>query len=108
VVDFWHVKESYRAQVRYSISQLCQTLLLTHDSPALLPDGSDHSIRLIRMNVLGWQSSHLPLIHTNLGYGTVLTEACAHQGCSATDYHISIIIIIIIIIIMQVGEHLYM
>jgi hypothetical protein len=35
--------------------------------------------------VLRRKASHLPLIHTNLGYGTVLTGACARQGCSATD-----------------------
>jgi hypothetical protein len=29
------------------------------------------------------QTSHLLLICTNLGYGTVLTAACARQGCSA-------------------------
>jgi hypothetical protein len=37
------------------------------------------------MRVLGLQTSHLLLIRTNLGYGTVLTAACAHPGCSATD-----------------------
>jgi hypothetical protein len=36
------------------------------------------------MHVVGLQTSHLLLIHTNLGYGTVLTAACAHQGCSAS------------------------
>jgi hypothetical protein len=39
------------------------------------------------MRVLGLQASHLLLIRTNLGYGTVLTAACARQGCSATDYY---------------------
>jgi hypothetical protein len=34
------------------------------------------------MCVLGSQASHLLLIRTNFGYGTVLTAACAHQGCS--------------------------
>jgi hypothetical protein len=36
------------------------------------------------MRVLGLQTSHLLLIRTNLGYGTVLTAACARQGCSAS------------------------
>jgi hypothetical protein len=35
------------------------------------------------MRVLGLQASHLLLIRTNLGYGTVLTAACTPQGCSA-------------------------
>jgi hypothetical protein len=35
------------------------------------------------MRVLGLQTSHLLFIRTNLGYGTVLTAACARQGCSA-------------------------
>jgi hypothetical protein len=38
------------------------------------------------MSVLGLQTSQL-LIRTNLGYGTVLTAACARQGCSATGYY---------------------
>jgi hypothetical protein len=39
--------------------------------------------------VLWQQVSHLLLIRTNLGYGyeTVLTAACARQGCSATYYY---------------------
>jgi hypothetical protein len=41
---------------------------------------------MIRMSVLRWQTSHLLLIRTNLGYGTILIAACAHQGCHATDY----------------------
>jgi hypothetical protein len=39
------------------------------------------------MSVLGRQASHPLLIRTNLGYGTVLTAACARQGCSTTDYY---------------------
>jgi hypothetical protein len=35
-----------------------------------------------------WQASHLLLIRTGLGYGTILMAACAHQDCSATDYFI--------------------
>jgi hypothetical protein len=31
--------------------------------------------------------SHLLVIRTDLGYGTVLTAACGRQGCSATDYY---------------------
>jgi hypothetical protein len=36
--------------------------------------------------VLRRQPSHLLLIRTNLGSGTVLTAACARQVCCATDY----------------------
>jgi hypothetical protein len=53
-------------------------------SPASLPDGSGCWIRMIRTRVLGLQASHLLLIGTNWGYGTVLTAACALQGCSAS------------------------
>jgi hypothetical protein len=84
VVDLRHVEEPYRAWVRCFVGRLSQTLFLTHDSPALLPDGSGCWIRMI-LTVLRQQLSHLCLIHTNLGYGTVLTAACAHLGCSATD-----------------------
>jgi hypothetical protein len=42
------------------------------------------------MRVLGLQTSHLFLICTNLGYGTVLTAACARQGCSASGLDFSI------------------
>jgi hypothetical protein len=35
------------------------------------------------------KSGHrLLLIRTNLGCGTVLMAACAHQGCNVTDYFI--------------------
>jgi hypothetical protein len=35
-----------------------------------------------------WQQvSHLLLKYTKSGYGTVLTAACARQGCSANDYN---------------------
>jgi hypothetical protein len=37
------------------------------------------------LGIIRHQASHLHLIHTNLGYGTVLTAACCRQGCSATD-----------------------
>jgi hypothetical protein len=37
--------------------------------------------------VLWQQVSHLLLKYTKKsGYGTVLTAACARQGCSATEY----------------------
>jgi hypothetical protein len=68
------------------VGQISRPLFLTRNSPASLPDGSGCCIRIIRMRVLGLQASHLLLIRTNLGYGTVLTAACARQGCSATDY----------------------
>jgi hypothetical protein len=42
---------------------------------------------MIPMIVLGLKASHLLLIRTNLGYGTLLTAACARQGCSAGDYY---------------------
>jgi hypothetical protein len=38
------------------------------------------------MSELGLQASHLLLIRTNLGYGTILMVACT-QGCSASDYY---------------------
>jgi hypothetical protein len=57
-------------------------LFLTCDSPASLSDGSGCWIKMIRMSVLWRQTSHLLPILTKLGYGTVLTAACALQGCS--------------------------
>jgi hypothetical protein len=42
-------------------------------------------IRMIRMCVLWQEARHLLLIRTNLGRGTVLTAACARQGCSAIN-----------------------
>jgi hypothetical protein len=36
------------------------------------------------MRVLWQQTSHLLLKYTKSGYGTVLTAACARQGCSAS------------------------
>jgi hypothetical protein len=45
------------------------------------------------MSVLGLQTSHLLLILTNLGFGTVLTAACAREGCS------DILLLLFIIII---------
>jgi hypothetical protein len=57
--------------------QVSLTLFLTRASPVSLLDGS----------VFRRQASHLLLIRTNLGYGTVLTAACAHQGCSDIDYY---------------------
>jgi hypothetical protein len=49
--------------------------LYTSNSPASLLDGS----------VLRRLASHLLLIRTNLGYGTVLTADCGRPGCSATN-----------------------
>jgi hypothetical protein len=40
--------------------------------------------------VLWQQVSHLLLKYTKSGYGTVLTAACARQGCSATEYESSV------------------
>jgi hypothetical protein len=60
-------------------------MFLIRDSLASLTDGSRYWIRTIRMRVLGLQASHLLLIRTNLGCGTVLTAACARRGCSAND-----------------------
>jgi hypothetical protein len=82
-----HVKEPYRAWVRYFVGKISQTPFLTLDSPPSLSDGSGCWIGMIGMRVLGRQASHLLLIRTSLGYGTVLTAACARQGCSATDYY---------------------
>jgi hypothetical protein len=55
-------------------------------SPASLPDGSGCWIRLIRKPVLWQQVSHLLHKYTEWGYETVLTAACARQGCSATEW----------------------
>jgi hypothetical protein len=38
-----------------------------------------------KKKVLWQQVSHLLLKYTKSGYETVLTAACARQGCSATD-----------------------
>jgi hypothetical protein len=37
--------------------------------------------------MLRQETSHLFLIPTNFGYGTVLTADCARQGCSAYYYY---------------------
>jgi hypothetical protein len=39
------------------------------------------------MSLLRRRASHLLLIRTNLGYGPVLTAACARRGCSAIYYY---------------------
>jgi hypothetical protein len=39
------------------------------------------------MSVLRQLTSHLLLIRTNLGCGSVLTAACASRGYSAIDYY---------------------
>jgi hypothetical protein len=67
--------------------QHSRTQFLTCDSPASLPGGSGCWIRMIRMNVLRQQASHLLLIRTNLGYGVLLMAACARPGCFATHYY---------------------
>jgi hypothetical protein len=74
----------YTSWVRRFVGQISRPLCLTLDFPASLPDGSGCWIRMIRMCVLGRQTSHLLLIRTNYGYGAVLTAACARQGCSAS------------------------
>jgi hypothetical protein len=68
-----------------AVKDAVRPLFLIHDSPASLPDGSGCWTGMIRMSVLRRQPSHLLLIRTNLGYGTVLTAACARQGRSAID-----------------------
>jgi hypothetical protein len=73
--------------VRCFVGKPSRTLFLTCDSPASLPGGSGCWIRMIRMSVLRQQTSHLLLICTNFGYGTVLMAACAHPQCSATQYY---------------------
>jgi hypothetical protein len=76
-------KETCKAWVRCFVGQISRPLFLTRDSPASLLDGSDCWVSMIRMRVLGLQTSHVLLKCTNLGYGTVLTAAYARQGCSA-------------------------
>jgi hypothetical protein len=60
--------------------------ILKIPSPVSLPDGSGCCIRMIQMSVLGLQTSHLLLIRTNLGYGTVLMAACTHLGCTSSGH----------------------
>jgi hypothetical protein len=69
------VMEPYRAWVRCFVGKISWILFLTLDSPALLSDDSDCWIGMIRMSVLRREASHLLLIRTNLGYGTVSTAA---------------------------------
>jgi hypothetical protein len=78
--------QPYRAWLRCFVGKISRKLFLIRDSPASLPDGSGCWIRTIRMRVLWLQASHVLLIPTNLGYGTVLTAACARQSCSASDF----------------------
>jgi hypothetical protein len=73
--------------VRCFAGKISRTLFLTRDSPASVTDGSGCWLRMLRTSVLGRSVSHLLLIRTNLGHGTLLTAACARQGCSATDYY---------------------
>jgi hypothetical protein len=84
---FTACKRTLQSMSEMFVSKISWTLFLTRDSPASLVNGSGCWIRVIRMSVLRRQPSHLLLIHTNLGYGTVLTAACAHQGCNAIDYY---------------------
>jgi hypothetical protein len=87
VVDLRQVKEPYRSRVRCFVGKISRIMFLARDSPATRPDCADCWIRMIRMSVLRRQTSHLLLISTNLGCGTVLTAACARQGWSATGYY---------------------
>jgi hypothetical protein len=64
--------------------RISRTPFLTRVSPPSLPDGSGCWIRKISI-VLLQQTSHLLLIRTNSGYGTLLTAACVCPGCSATQ-----------------------
>jgi hypothetical protein len=73
--------------VRCFVGQISRTLFLTRYSPPSLPDGSGCSIRVIRLSGFRQQVSHLLPKYTKSGYGTVLTAACARQGCSATYYY---------------------
>jgi hypothetical protein len=56
---------------------------------------------MIQMRVLRQRASHLLLIRTDLGYGTVLPVACARPGCSAPDcyyyYHYHYVIKILLL-----------
>jgi hypothetical protein len=94
------MKEPYIARVRFFVGRLSRALFLTRDSSASLPDGSGCWIRMIRMSVLRQLTSHLLLIRTNSGYGTVLTAACTRPGCS--DSHCIIIIIILLLLLFTI------
>jgi hypothetical protein len=73
--------------VRCFVGRITRPLFLTRDSPSSLPDGSSCWIRMITMRVLRLRASHLLLIRTKSGYGTVPTVACASQGCSDRDFY---------------------
>jgi hypothetical protein len=58
---------------------LTRDILLLHYQMALVVESG-------RFETVLWQQvSHLLLKYTKSGYGTVLTVACARQGCSATE-----------------------
>jgi hypothetical protein len=85
VVDLRHVKEPYRAWVRCFVGQISWPLFLTRDILLLR-----YQMALVVESgwfetMLGQQVSHLLLKYTKSGYETVLTAACASQGCSATE-----------------------
>jgi hypothetical protein len=86
VVDLRHVKEPYTAWVRCFVGQISWPVSHPWYSPASLPEGSGCWIRLIRKPVLWQQVSHLLHKYTESGYETVLTSACARQGCSTKEW----------------------
>jgi hypothetical protein len=84
MLEYIFMGEPYRASLGFFVGKISRTLFLSRNFSASLSDGSGCWIRMIRMSVLRRWASHLLLIRTNLGYGTVLRAACAHQGCNAT------------------------
>jgi hypothetical protein len=59
---------------------LTPDILLLHYQMALVVESGS-------FETVSWQQvSHLLLKYTKSGYGTVLTAACARQGCSATEW----------------------
>jgi hypothetical protein len=56
----------------------CDILLLRYQMALVVESGCCEK-------VLWQQVSHLLLKYTKSGYETVLTAACAHQGCSAME-----------------------
>jgi predicted RNA binding protein YcfA (HicA-like mRNA interferase family) len=79
----------------HSMSEmLCRPNFLTCFSPVIFSCFATRWLWLLNQDdskfVLRQKVSHLFLKHTKSGYGTVLTAACARQGCSASGLIFSI------------------
>jgi hypothetical protein len=65
-------------QISCILFLICDILLLRYQMALIVESGWFEK-------VLRQQISHLLLKYTKSGYGTILTVACARQGCSATE-----------------------